>query len=148
MKLDLSDSTLTRKTSVGFFSNKLRFKYSSVGTGLYNDTFTISIDVDDLDNKLFNYSSNQFESNNLSFISLTVSEVQSFANIYSKSNSTELYQFSYNDVTYYLKDFNIEQTIEYVLYALKYPNSAQTRNLLTTITNAAEIIDEKKVISG
>ena len=148
LKLDLSDSTLTRKTSVGFFSNKLRFKYSSVGTGLYNDTFTISIDVDDLDNKLFNYSSNQFESNNLSFISLTVNEIQSFANIYSKSNSTELYQFSYNDVTYYLKDFNIEQTIEYVLYALKYPNSAQTRNLLTTITNAAEIIDEKKVISG
>jgi len=135
MTLLESGSEVSLSLSVKFFSDDIRFKFSSIGTEFNNDgvhpTFTLSINTDNMIYKLHDYTSSSFINKPLSFMTLSEDDIVTIVDIYNKSNSSELYELTLEGTTFYLKDFTIEQSIEFVLYIIKQKEIMATRMLIT-----------------
>ena len=90
----------------------------SISLGQGNGSFKLSISTDKMNYRSYDYINAQFNNDDISLMNLSVSEFNYLVDIYTKSNSDEYYEIELNDVTVYLKDFTIEQTLEFILYVI------------------------------
>jgi len=124
VKISYTAENILEENEIKFFSNNINFTYSSVstqlnsGSGGGNGTFKLSISTENMNYKSYDYIKTQFNNDNISLMNLSVSEFNYLIDIFTKSNSDEYYEIDLNNTTVYLKDFTVEQTLEFILYVI------------------------------
>ena len=138
------------KTYIRMFANKLKFTYSSVGVDDASNpnSYIVSMDTDNMEHSLFNYILAAKNTESYGFVSLSTNEMNSLISIYRQANSEDYYSFTYNAITYHLKNVTMEQSIEFVLYLIRPAGSSKTSALYKEFTNLAIAEDDKLVVTG
>ena len=153
IKISYTAENILEENEIKFFSNDMKFTLSSVsvqsniGAGNVGGTHTISINTDNMPFKVYDYVNTKFIDGDISLMKLSGDNLDEVLNIYIDSNTADFYELELEGRIIYLKDFTIEQALEYVLY-VSCSNDMNKYIFVNTLRSNTVNINDKDVLLG